>query len=124
MMTFGEDFGIAQAPPLPPSMLSLFASVKRNGRFTVPPEMRLDAAFAELKLDLRESLFPEKHVLMIANSLCASVLVLLPEGTTVVDNSTAIASSHHVAQESSEHGPVIHLEGWSLFSDVKFITGG
>lgn len=122
MMTFDGDYGIMQAPPLPPSILSLFGSVKRSGRFTVPPEMRLDAAFAELKLDLRESLFPEKHTLLIANSLCASVTILLPHGTTVVDNSTAIASSHHVMQESEEHGPVIHLEGWSLFSDVKFVT--
>lgn len=121
-MTFDADYGIAHAPLLPPSILSLFSSVKRQGRFTLPPELRLDAAFAELKLDLRESLFPEKHVLLVANSLCASVTVLLPHGTTVVDNSTAIAASHQVSQSSEEHGPIIHVEGWNLFSDVKFIT--
>lgn len=107
---------------MPPSILSLFASVKRKGRFTVPPEMRLNAGFAEIKLDLRECLFPQKHTLLIANSLCASVTVLLPHGATVVDNSTAVAASHHVDQESEEHGPIIHVEGWSVFSDVKFIT--
>jgi hypothetical protein len=110
------------APPLPPSITTLFGSIKRNGRFTVPAELQLKAAFGELKLDLRDALFPEKHVLMVAESLCASVEVLLPEGVTVIDHGMALMSSHKVSQSSEEHGPVIHLDGWSVCSDVKFIT--
>ena len=113
----------AQAPLLPPSITSLFSSIKREGRFTVPAELHLTAAFAELKLDLRDALFPEKHMLLVADAVCASVTVWLPKGASVADNSTSIASSHQVQLESDELGPVIHLEGWSLFSDVKFIAG-
>jgi hypothetical protein len=98
--------------------------MKRSGRFSVPAELQLKAAFAELKLDLREALFPEKHVLMVAESLCASVEVLLPEGVTVIDHGMSLMSSHKVSQSSEEHGPVIHLDGWSVCSDVKFIAEG
>jgi hypothetical protein len=108
--------------PLPSTLTTLFGSLKRNGRFSVPRQLQLKAAFGELKLDLREALFPEKHVLMVAESLCASVEVLLPEGVTVVDHGVALMSSHKVSQASEEHGPVIHLDGWSVCSDVKFIS--
>jgi hypothetical protein len=118
-----RDYTPMPAPQLPPTITTLFASLKRNGRVSVPPELQLKTAFGEVKLDLREALFPDKHVLMVAETLCASVEVLLPEGTTVVDHGTAVMSSHQVRQSSEEHGPVIHLDGWSLCSDVKFITG-
>jgi hypothetical protein len=111
-----------QAPPLPPTLTVVFGSLKRNGRFAVPPELQLKAAFGELKLDLREALFPEKHVLMVAESLCASVEVLLPEGVTVIDRGMSLMSSHKVSLTSEEHGPVIHLDGWSVCSDVKFTS--
>jgi hypothetical protein len=114
--------GMSAPPPLPPTLTVLFGSIKRNGRFSVPPELQLKAAFGELKLDLRDALFPEKHVLLVAESLCASVEVLLPEGVTVVDHGMSLMSSHKVSQSSEEHGPVIHLDGWSVCSDVKFLT--
>jgi hypothetical protein len=117
-----EGFGLTDAMPLPPAITSLFASVKHRGRFTVPPELHLRAFCGELKLDLREALFPEKHTLVVADCMCASVTVLLPEGATVVDRSSSLASSHQVTMESDEFGPVIHLEGWNVFSDVKFLA--
>ena len=115
------DYRMAPAP-LPPSITTVFGSMKRSGRFSVPPQLHLTTAFGELKLDLREALFPEKHVLLVADSLCASVEVHLPEGVTVEDRSVAMFSSQKVSPESEEHGPVIHLDGWSVFSDVKFVT--
>ncbi len=118
-----EDNGfMAAAPVLPPSITTVFGSIKRTGRFTVPRELQLKTAFGELKLDLREALFPEKQVVFVAESLCSSVEVLLPEGVTVVDHGMQLMSSHKVAQTSQEHGPVIHLDGWSVCSDVKFLS--
>ena len=117
-----REYAMLPAPPLPPTLTVLFGSLKRNGRFSVPPELQLKAAFGELKLDLRDALFPEKHVLMVAESLCASLEVLLPEGVTVIDHGMALMSSHKVSQTSEEHGPVIHLDGWSVCSDVKFVS--
>jgi hypothetical protein len=117
-----RNFAELSAPPLPPTITTLFGSVKRNGRFSVPSELQLKTAFGELKLDLREALFPEKHVLMVAETLCASVEVLLPEGVTVIDHGTSVMSSHKVSQVAEDHGPVIHLDGWSVCSDVKFIS--
>jgi hypothetical protein len=117
-----RGYAYLPAPPLPPTITTLFGSIKRNGRFSVPAEFQLKTAFGELKLDLREALFPEKHVLMVAETLCASVEVLLPEGVTVVDHGMALMSSHKVTQAAEEHGPVIHLDGWSVCSDVKFIS--
>ena len=115
------EYGVLPAPPLPTSITSVFGSVKHAGRFSVPAQVQLKAAFAELKLDLREALFPDKHVYMLSESLCASVEVLLPEGATVVDHGTSIFSSQKVSQTGEEHGPVILVDGWSVCSDVKFI---
>jgi Cell wall-active antibiotics response 4TMS YvqF len=117
-----HDERYLSAPPLAPSITTVFGSIKRGGRFSVPSELQLKVAFGELKLDLREALFPEKHVLLVAESLCASVEVLLPQGVTVVDRTSALMSSHKVTQASEEHGPVIHLDGWSLCSDVKILS--
>jgi hypothetical protein len=112
----------ASAAPLPPSITTLFGSVQRNGRFSVPRQLQLKTAFGALKLDLREALFPEREVLLVAETLCASVEVLLPEGVTVVDHGMTLMSSHKVSQTAEEHGPVIHVDGWSVCSDVKFIA--
>ena len=114
--------GMRPAPPLPSAITSLFGSVKHTGRFSVPAELHLKAAFGELKLDLREALFPEKNVLLVCESLCAAVEVRLPEGVTVVDHSTSIFASHKVAGAAEEHGPVIYLDGWSVCSDVKLTS--
>jgi hypothetical protein len=116
------DSRLLPAPQLPPSITSLFGSVKHGGRFAVPPELQIKAAFGELRLDLREALFPDKDVYVMAESLCASVEVLLPEGVTVVNHGTAIFSSQKVTQTGEEHGPVIYLDGWSVCSDVKFVS--
>jgi hypothetical protein len=120
--TSQSDYGLLPTAALPASMTVLFGSIKRTGRVTMPPELHLKAAFGELKLDLTEALFPDRHMLLVAESLCASVEVLLPEGAIVEDHSTSIASSQKLSHESHEHGPVIHLDGWSLFSSVKFTT--
>lgn len=120
-MSESREHVMQPAPPLPPTLTVLFGSLKRNGRVSVPTELQLKAAFGELKLDLRDALFPEKHVLMVAESLCASVEVLLPEGVTIVDEGMSLMSSHKVSQTGEEHGPVIYLDGWSVCSDVKFI---
>ena len=117
-----DDDGPLVAPPLSPTITSLFGSVKQAGRFSVPPQIEIKAAFAELRLDLREALFPDKHVYVVAESLCASVEVLLPEGVTVVDHGASILSSHKVSQAGEQHGPVIYVDGWSVCSDVKFVS--
>src|ERR1051326_8276262 len=100
--------GMVPAPPLPPTITSLFGSIKHTGRLTVPAELQLKAAFAELKLDLREALFPDRQVLLVCKILCASVEVLLPPGVTVVDHSSAMFSSHKVGGAAEAHGPVIY----------------
>jgi hypothetical protein len=122
MPEYDYDNSFTPAAPLPPTITTLFGSIKRTGRFMIPPELQLKTAFGELKLDLRDALFPDKQVVFVAESLCASVEVLLPEGVTVIDHGTQVMSSHKVSQSGQEHGPVIHLDGWSVCSDVKFLS--
>ena len=113
------------APALPSSMTTLFGSMRRSsGGLALQGGLHLKVAFGELKLDLRDAVFPSQPVLLVSESLCASVEVLLPEGVTVIDNSAGLMSSHNVSQAPDSHGPVIHLEGWSVCSDVKFLSAG
>jgi len=111
------------APLAYPSMVTLFGSTKRaSGRVTLPAELELKVAFGELKLDLSNALFPDKHVVLYCESLCASVEVLLPEGVTVADHRMGLMSSHKLSQAAEGSGRVMYLEGWSVFSDVKFLS--
>lgn len=119
------------ARPLPPTfdampldITTLFASSHHNfGRRVLPPLMQLKAAFGELKLDLRDAVLADEYLVLVCESLCASVEVLLPAGLTVADRSGAIFSSHKVGQTANAEGPVLHLEGWSVCSDVKVRVG-
>ncbi len=110
------------ASALPMTLTCAFGSLKRSsGRLAVQDELHLKVAFGELKLDLRDAVLPYQHVLLVCESLCASVEVLLPEAVTVVDDSVSLLSSHKLSQTPEGQGPVIHLEGWSVCSDVKII---
>jgi hypothetical protein len=114
----------ASPPPLPAELTSVLGSVKRDARrLAMPTALHLKAAFGELKLDLRDAVFPHAHVLIVAESLCASVTVLLPEGVSVVDHSSSVLSSHKVSQPVGVRGgnTLIHLDGWSVCSDVKLV---
>ena len=63
----------APAPVLPSSMTTLFGSMKRSsGGLAVQGGLHLKVAFGELKLDLRDAVFPREPVLLVAESLCAS----------------------------------------------------
>jgi hypothetical protein len=117
------DCSALPPPWLPTSITTMFSSMKcSGGHLCVPSGLQLKATFGELKLDLRDAVFPYPHVLLVAESLCASVEVLLPRGVSVVNDSVALLSSHKVDQAPDRIGPMIHLEGWSVCSDVKFVT--
>jgi predicted membrane protein len=106
-------------------LTSLFSSTTHaSGRRVMPSDLHLKAAFGELKLDLRQALLPYDHVRLVCESLCASVQVLLPDGVAVTDDRTALLSSHKLAQAPHAGQPVIHLEGWSVCSDVKVLAAG
>jgi hypothetical protein len=118
-----ESVDAPQHPlPMPSSIASLFGSTRKAGPCSVPAQVWLTAAFGELKLDLREASFPEPHVLVVAESLCSSVEVLLPEGVSVVDHTRSLLSSHKVLHQGQVRGPVVHLDGWSVCSDVTFVS--
>jgi hypothetical protein len=123
--TEAPERSLLPASSLPSSMTSVFGSMQRSGgRLAVPPGLHLKVAFGELKLDLRDAVFPHQHIQLVSESLCASVEVLLPEGVTVADDSIGFLSSHKLSQAPEGLGPVIHLDGWSICSDVKFVTAG
>jgi hypothetical protein len=114
---------VAPAAYLPLSISSVFASTHRGGgRLAVPAALQLKVAFGELKLDLREAAFPHDQVLLVCESLCGSLEVLLPAGVAVADHSASVLSSHKVAQSALGPGPVVHVEGWSVCSDVKVVA--
>lgn len=106
-----------------PPIIAAFGNVERAGRWSVPDELQLWAMCANIRLDLREAEFPQGDVLVLANSLCSSVTVLLPAGSTVIDRGVVLFSGRKLHQSGEEGGPVLYVEGWSVFSDVKFISG-
>jgi hypothetical protein len=128
-MTLADLVGLstthdAEPALLPESLTSVFSSTTHAGRLAVGPEIWLTVAFAELKLDLRAALFPPHPVRLVLESLCGSVEVLLPAGTTVVDETRSIFASHKVSQGTGRtDGPVLHVEGWNACSDVKLLVG-
>lgn len=108
----------------PLTVAAVFGSTRRTiGHLVLPPEIAIKAAFGEVKLDLSDATLPSDHVVLICESLCASVEITLPDGVTIADHTATVMASHCVRQSPpQQHGPIVHLEGWTVCSDLKVRT--
>lgn len=131
--------GDFDAPPLPvpvqpawithaavPSVLPLaavFSSITRGGQWVVPPVLKLKVVFGEMKLDLRDALFSSDTVEVEVDLTFGSVLLTLPAGTHVENDTTAVfgGSKHqpHDGFDVEPNGLSVHITGRALFGDLK-----
>lgn len=68
-------------PPL--RLAAVFSELKRDGRWTVPPEVEVKAWAGEVKLDLREALVYDPTLSLHLDVVLGSVVIVVPPGADV-----------------------------------------
>lgn len=127
----------AGARPSAP-LVSVFSSLSRSGRWTVPQQPRVVAVFGDAKVDLREADWPSDVLELRAGALFSSVTVFVPRGTEVQFDGAAIFSDEKLiepplpdgaaAATARAVGPqdgapgqarVLRIRSMGIFSEVK-----
>ncbi|XVX19890.1 hypothetical protein ACQP1U_16600 [Actinomycetota bacterium] len=114
-------------------LVSVFSSLSRTGRWTVPAQPRVVAVFGDAKVDLREADWPSDVLELRAGALFGSLTVYVPRGTDVQLDGTAIFSDEKLiepplADGARAVGPqdgmpgrsrVLRIRSLGVFSEVK-----
>jgi Domain of unknown function (DUF1707)/Cell wall-active antibiotics response 4TMS YvqF len=105
----------------PASVVALFGESKRSGAWVVGPEITATAVFGSVRLDFREAIFQQREVVVIANVLCGSIEIEVPEGADVREEGFAICSNIDVRRSGSPvpGAPLIWIKGVSAFGSVE-----
>ena len=102
-------------------VLAVFSSTRRTGFWPLPPRLQVVSAFAELLLDLRDvQLSGPWSVVEVKAAFCA-LRILVPPGVRVVNRLQAVLAevTDRAEYAASEGAPVIVIEGWAAFAEVK-----
>jgi len=76
-----EPPGAWDGPPL--RLAAVFSELKRDGRWTVPPEVEVRAWAGEVKLDLREALVYDPTLSLHLDVVLGSVVLVVPPGADI-----------------------------------------
>ncbi|MFX0538822.1 hypothetical protein ACQBAT_12980 [Ornithinimicrobium sp. Y1847] len=116
------------APALPPLHLNgFFSSVKRGGRWEVPPVIQLSQGFSEVAIDLREAIITSPVVEVRVYAGFSSCKIIIPPGVQVEWTGGTSLFSEEKADPPREQDPNM----WRLkvthngaFNEVKVQTLG
>jgi hypothetical protein len=103
-------------------MMAVFGVDKREGRWVVPARQLATAIFGTIKLDFREALLQQRHVVVQATVIFSSVELIVPEGVQVrFSGGAAILGSkeNKVRAEPGPDAPVIEIQAFCLLGSVQ-----
>lgn len=106
----------------PREISTILGSEKLNGRFVVPPRMRLRAVLGEVKVDLTEAVVPRGDIVVEAESFLGEVTLTVPEGVDVrLEAGTNVLGErkNKLPPPSSPDAPVIRVHGTVVLGSVK-----
>ncbi len=116
----GAD-GAAGAPAMGESMLAIFGSDTRRGKWAVPGEMRARSVFGSCEIDMRHALLQQRVTTINAVVVFGSLEVVVPEGVEVQLRGTAIfGSKESRAPATAPPGaPVLVINAMAVFGSVE-----
>lgn len=103
------------------SMMAVFSTDRRAGRWVVPARQQALAFFGTVQLDFREALLQQRHVVVQVSAVLGSVDLMVPEGVEVrFTGGTAILGSkeNKVRAAPDPHAPVIEVQAFCLLGSV------
>lgn len=111
---------LAQRPAVS-STVAFLSSAERTGAWRVAEESRVISVMGSTKLDLRRAHISAPVTVIRANVIMGSLNVIVPEGTEVELEATAVMGSRTVRLKGTPAGPgapVVRIEGFILMGDV------
>ncbi len=96
-------------------------TLRRSGRWVVPPRLRIEAFAAKVELDLTEAELPG-HIIDLSLLLVGSSLRLrVPSGSNVQDNSGRYLGERSIRRIGpyDENSPLILINGTITLSDLR-----
>ncbi len=105
------------------SLVALFGSQRREGRWVVPAKLPVAALFGTVELDLRQAILQRKHITLDVSALCGRLRLIVPDGVEVRVTGRAVLSTARDArrQDLPEEGPLVEVTGTLLLGSVKVV---
>lgn len=104
------------------SLVALFGSQRRDGRWVVPAKLPVAALFGTVELDLRQAILQRKHITLDVSALCGRLRLIVPDGVAVrVTGRTVLATARDGRPQHPQEGPVVEVTGTLLLGSVKVI---
>ncbi|MEU7034210.1 DUF1707 domain-containing protein [Streptomyces sp. NPDC046237] len=103
------------------SLVAVFSSTTRKGRWRVGRRTNAFALFGNIEIDLTEALFAQRLTTINATSIFGNVEVRVPENISLRGNGTGIFGNFEVVnlEAADPQAPVVVINGFSVFGNVE-----
>jgi hypothetical protein len=124
----GQYFAVARAGDRPPAakILSLFANVRREGGWTVPPFVEVRSIFGGTRLDLAGATLQPGTTIIDASAVFGEVVIIVPPGVRIESTGSAIFGEFQHKETPLDAldatAPVIQVTGKAVFGSVTIKT--
>jgi hypothetical protein len=125
----GVDVPPRPASRMPPRreelLLSGNGSLRRKGRWVVPPRIRVERKHGSVILDFREAVLTSRQVEVDVATMHGSVELVLPDGASAsVDSRHDWGSVRTTVPEITDSGgPHFAIKGWMKFGSLRIRYG-
>ncbi|MEV7087313.1 DUF1707 domain-containing protein [Streptomyces sp. NPDC093085] len=112
----------AEDPSTPAeSMIAVFSSTTRKGRWRIGPRVNAFALFGNIEIDLTEALFGQRTTVINATSIFGNVEITVPENITLRGNGTGVFGNFEVStlEAPEPDAPTVVVNGYSVFGNVE-----
>lgn len=119
----GTPYAYGPEPATGPadSLVAIFSSSTRKGRWRVGGRMNAFSLFGSVEIDLTEALFGQRLTVINATSVFGSVEIRVPENISLRGSGTGIFGSFEVRtlESADPEAPVVVVNGYSVFGSVE-----
>ncbi|MEU7071960.1 DUF1707 domain-containing protein [Streptomyces narbonensis] len=103
------------------SLVAIFSSTTRKGRWRVSRRTNAFALFGNIEIDLTEAIFAQRVTTINATSIFGNVEVRVPENVSLRGNGSGIFGNFEVVtlEGVDPQAPVVVVNGYSVFGNVE-----
>ncbi|QHY97895.1 hypothetical protein SSPS47_22550 [Streptomyces sp. S4.7] len=115
--TYGPDNETEPAE----SMVAIFSSSTRKGRWRVGRRTNAFALFGSIEIDLTEAIFAQRTTVINATAIFGSIEVRVPENISLRGGGTGIFGNFEVStlEGTDAEAPVVVVNGYSVFGSIE-----
>ncbi|MFI0979653.1 DUF1707 domain-containing protein [Streptomyces sp. NPDC021093] len=116
-----DPYASGQGAQAEDSLVAVFSSATRKGRWRIAPRTKAFALFGAIEIDLTEALFAQRLTTINATSVFGSVEIRVPENITLRGNGNGIFGNFEVStlEATDPEAPVVVVNGFSVFGSIE-----